>query len=272
MADAGPLPAVGPGTSTIKQEFNLARQVMTSVMPRGFRDEAVGFDLRYRPMIGIGGDHAGVERFPDACRFTVSDVTGHGIAAALMVRDVCGFVQGQADARTRPGALVSALNRYLLRVFSDAGIFMTFFCGLIDLRRRELVSCGAGHPPLILCGPNRPRPLLLESRYPVLGIGALAGRREAETRTPLADGDRLLFYTDGLIETRNPAGEIYGLDRLVQEAARGIPRPSGDHLEDLLAAVDAFRGERPQQDDLLAAVLDVRHPDGSARRKRVRRA
>ena len=151
MSDDSPIPAVGPGTSTIKAEFQLAQQVLMSVMPRGFETDAYTFDLRYRPMIGIGGDHAAVERFTDACLFSISDVTGHGIAAALMVRDVSGFVRGLASTRPRPKKLVTELNKYIVRIFSesDPPHFMTFFCGLLDFKKQTLTYCGAGHPPLI---------------------------------------------------------------------------------------------------------------------------
>lgn len=262
-----PLPAVGPGTSTIKQEFVLARQVLMSVMPQGFETDAFAFDLRYRPMIGIGGDHAGVERLGDGCFFTVSDVTGHGIAAALMVRDICGFLRGQATDSPAPGKLVAALNAHVLKVFSDAGIFMTFFCGRVDLKGMELVVCGAGHPPLLVCGPGRPEPVRLFSKLPLLGAGKVASRG-GEERIKLLAGDRIVFYTDGVIEARGSSGEQYGVDRLAALCSGHAGRPLTAHLDAVTAAVDAFRGEGPQRDDVLVAAVDVRDPAASTRHMR----
>lgn len=271
MIEDQPFPAVGPGTSTIKHEFRLAQQVLMSVMPRGYETEVYGFDLRYRPMIGIGGDHVGVERYPDACLFTISDVTGHGIAAALMARDVSGFIRGQATSRPKPTKLVTQLNRYLVKVFSDAGIFMTFFCGLIDFRRRELVYCGAGHPPLILAGKNRSEAQLLHSQNPILGIGSFRSRKAVEERVKIEEGDRILFYTDGVIETRNDAGEEFGLERLARLGGQVDGESLGEHLDEIIHAADTFRGKERQRDDILVAGIDMRNPaasPGGARRNK----
>lgn len=264
MSDQPPLPAYGPGTSTIKAEFQLAQQVLMSVMPRGFETDAYRFDLRYRPMIGIGGDHAAVD--PDACLFSISDVTGHGIAAALMVRDVSGFVRGLTSKRTDPRKLVTDLNKYVLKVFSDSDPphFMTFFCGLLDFKKQRLTVCGAGHPPVLVAGPNRPEPLRLYSRNPILGIGPFPTGKAVDETLDLRAGDRVLFYTDGIIETRNAGGEEFGLDRL----ARFHEPEIGEHLDGIIHETDRFRGDDRQRDDMLVAAIDVRDPAGSTKRLR----
>lgn len=261
--DPSPKPAdallpLEPGTSTIKAEFNIARRVLMSIMPRGFERDDCAFDLRYRPMIGIGGDYASLDALGRSrCFFTVSDVTGHGIAAALMVRDVSGYVKGLISGEARPAKLVDRLNDYLVKIFSDAGIFMTFSCGLVDLAKLELDFCGAGHPPLVIVGPARERPLVLPSQNPLLGFERVR-QKTVQDRVELRPGDRILFYTDGFLETRDAAGSEFGLDRMV-EACRGVGAEGlGAHLDRLVQTVDHFRGAGRQRDDLLVASLEVR--------------
>ena len=270
MSDQPPLPAYGPGTSTIKAEFQLAQQVLMSVMPRGFATDAYTFDLRYRPMIGIGGDHAAVETYPDAGLFSISDVTGHGIAAALMVRDISGFVRGLTSKRTDPRKLVTELNKYVLRIFSDSDPphFMTFFCGLLDFKTQRLTVCGAGHPPVIVAGPNRPEPLLLYCRNPILGIGPFPARKAVDETIPLLAGDRVLFYTDGVMETRNAGGEEFGLERLARLSVPEKGDSLGDSLDAIIRETDVYRGGDRQRDDILVAGIDVRDPAGSTKRLR----
>lgn len=263
--DPAPKPAdailpLEPGTSTIKAEFNIARRVLMSIMPRGFERDDCAFDLRYRPMIGIGGDYASLEPLgKHRCFFTVSDVTGHGIAAALMVRDVSGYVKGLISGDPKPAKLVDRLNDYLVKIFADAGIFMTFTCGLVDLSAGHLDFCGAGHPPLILVGPTRPAPILLQSQNPLLGFERVK-MKSVQERVELRPGDRLLFYTDGFLETRDASGAEFGLDRFVAGAPALDGESLGAHLDRIVDAVDAYRSGGRQRDDLLVASLEIRGP------------
>ena len=127
---------------------------------------------------------------------------------------------------------------------NERRMFVTFFCGVLDLRAGKLRYCNAGHnPPMILTDAIRVLPV-----EPNLPIGIMKGVDFIEQETPFLYDDALFLYTDGLSEAENAAQEQFGEDR-IEKALHGRKR-SADHLENIRQQVSQFVGEAPQSDDL----------------------
>jgi len=240
----------------MKQSLAVAREIQQLLLPAvpptlsGFEvagrtvycDETGG---DYFDFIDIGGNRVGL---------AVGDVTGHGIGAALLMAAARGVLRSQA-ARHGTGVerLCVELNRHLVRDTPDT-LFMTLFYGVLDGNERCLHWISAGHGPNFLYK----RRSASFTKLPSCGI-PLGIMEPADFATPapaiLERGDILLIGTDGIWEACGPDGEQFGTDRLQGVVAASAEAPAETIIDTVLAAVETFRGEAPQGDDLTLLVI-----------------
>ncbi len=157
-------------------------------------------------MMGVGGDYASVH-FQDDQRVVVGvcDVSGHGVASALLATRVNSFVLGQAPHICHPCQLVDSLNEFVCRSFRETRLYVTFFALFIDLARGTVVGAGCGHPPVLLFGKVENIIRRLESENTPIGLLEDLRRRCSMVQMPFAPGDRLVLFTDGVTESTNRA-------------------------------------------------------------------
>ena len=232
--------------------WRLARRIHRSLLPHPLRDARVDLAVHYEEHEILGGDYCSVfERTEDRLFLCVCDVTGHGLPAALLAGRISSFVQHEITVAHQPCEVVDALNRFVASHFDGLGIYATFLCMDIDLRRRSIAYAGAGHPPALL----QKRDGTFESLgslSPLIGVFPEMGRNCRVSSTSLASGDRLLLFTDGLSETRNADGEMLGIDG-IKTVLRGIDEETGSRevLAELAAARRRFAGHEIPDDDVL---------------------
>jgi sigma-B regulation protein RsbU (phosphoserine phosphatase) len=197
----------------------------------------------------------------------VLDVSGHGVPAALLAVSICRSLSCHQDDSSvlwrragesgdyeplSPSAVVRSLNARVLGQ-SQTEQFFTLFYGILNHRTGEFRYAVAGHPAPVLLSADDEVTLLPGSGFPV---GIIETDFEEE-RLVLAPGDRLLFYSDGVTESMNSAGELFGDDRLLETLRDAAPDSTLEAL--LAAALDdsaAWRGEAPIQDDLYLLALE----------------
>ena len=210
--------------------------------------------VHYAPLDHLGGDYYDVAQpTPDHLGFLIADASGHSIAAAMVAilsRTAFSEVSGST---TSPGAVLAEMNARLQGLADER--FVTAFYGVLDRRTRVLTFANAGHPyPLRLVARTG---AVEELRAQGFMLGIVAEEQYREKSVQLEPGDRLCFYTDGLVEARNEMGEGYGTDRLEQSlAAHGFI--GADVLtERLLADQRAFRGDTKLTDDVTLVVGEL---------------
>jgi len=249
-----PLPRLAPRRPpTIDADsWNLARRIHRSLLPDRLRDERVDVAVDYEEHEVLGGDYCSVRKRTDDHLFLcVCDVTGHGLPAALLAGRIHSFVQHEITVARHPCEVVDTLNRFVAERFAGLAIFATFLCVEVDLRSRSLAYAGAGHPPALLQRLDGTFELLA-SLSPLIGVFPEMGRTCQVSRTSFALGDRLLLFTDGLIETRNAGGEMLGIEG-VKAILRGIKGEASSDaiLAELAAARRRFAGHEIPGDDVL---------------------
>lgn len=205
----------------------------------------------------LGGDFYDFIELEDGCQAVfLGDVTGHGLHASVVMSLVYGFVHRAARERCDARALVSELNTFL-RTFAqrserlDHFFSATLFFGIIDPGSLRMHYVNAGHPAGIV---RRDERLL---RLPATShpVGYFEHAEFLEEKFQFEANDRLLLYTDGLVDSSNRAGEMFGVERL-DEAFR---RLAGDHvvlLDRLFASVETFLAGQFPYDDCTAIVMD----------------
>lgn len=176
----------------------------------------------------------------------LADVSGKGMAAALLMSATRGMVRSLADACCSPGEVLTRLNRLMVEDFPQ-GRFVTMIYAVLDPAKRTLAFASAGHlPPLLVTG-NEACFLPSETGMP-LGV---AFGNFSESTVELAPHSRLVLYSDGITEAEGPEDEQYSADRLRQHMLQAESGP-----ESLLDDVRSFVNGAGLQDD--ATVISVR--------------
>ena len=234
-----------------------AMQRMLLPAPRFQLPGRIDLAAHLEPAALVGGDF--YEHFlldDDHLFIMVADVSGKGADASQFMVLSKTLLKSVA-LRTGPdlGAILARANSEILRE-NAATMFVTGFCGLLDMRTGTLAYGSAGHPaPFLFGGARTPAPIATE---PGLPLGILEGARHPVSRCRLGPGDRLCLFSDGITEAMDATGERFGVDRLRAALAEMPPRAgSVGIVTRLLGRISAFTGEAEQSDDLTLMVVSV---------------
>ena len=257
-------------------DLKMARVVQQALLPQGYpsfpADAAPGrsrlrFCHRWIPSHQVAGDFFTVLPLSDtAAGVFLCDVMGHGVRAALITTHLRGVLREQQALAGDPGAFLTALNHRLQSLLTRVGdlVFVTAVYAVVDLEAGEARLADAGHPlPLHLQrSAGRVEPCLLPDG-PGPALGLMADFTYDTARIPLAPGDALLLFTDGVYEAGNAAGEDFGQQRLREAVAARLAEESGPLLDGLLAAVREFRaaGDEAMPDDVCLVAVDRARED-----------
>jgi sigma-B regulation protein RsbU (phosphoserine phosphatase) len=217
----------------LRKELDTARQIQLSILPNRL-PQISGLDIaaRYIPASSIGGDfydfivideqHLGI---------LMADVSGHGMAAALISSMLKIALSTQVANAADPAKVLSGLNQALCGKFDRH--FVTASYLLVDLAERTLTYAAAGHPPMWLWGPAIEGVRQVEQNGVFLGIFPLA--TYSSVQIPLGEDTWILVYTDGVSESANPAEEEFGTNRF-REFIPACRSGSADQFADKLVA------------------------------------
>jgi sigma-B regulation protein RsbU (phosphoserine phosphatase) len=176
----------------------------------------------------------------------IADVSGHGVPAALIASMVKMAAVSQRDNAAHPAQLLSGMNRALCG--NTQGQYVTAAYVFVDGESKELRYAAAGHPSMM----HLRNGTVSEIAENGLLLAAVDGIAYTEVAVSLEPGDRLLLYTDGLVEARNAAGEMFGEAALIAalaETARLGPDAAADSI------VSKVQGWAPLQDDDLTVLV-----------------
>ena len=228
-------------------ELNVATDIQMSMVPKTFPAFPDRHDLDMAativPAKQVGGDLYDFFLRDEKLFFCVGDVSGKGVPAALVMAVTRTTFRNLSVREDNPGRIVKAMNDNLSSM-NESNMFVTFFCGVLDLGSGILRYCNAGHnPPMVLTDSINPLPV-----EPNLPLGIMGGMEFIEQEIPFHYDDAILLYTDGLTEAENSSHELFGEDRM-KKALSGRKDAIG-HMETIKKAVSDFVGDAPQSDDL----------------------
>ncbi len=241
---------------SLRKELDIAARLQQAILPRQWpQDSRYSLWGSMQPAREIGGDFYDHFSLVDGRRgLVVADVSGKGISAGLFGMVSKTALRSQATHRALgPAAALSEVNEALC-VDNESAMFVTTFYAQYEPATGELRYANAGHPPPLLVRGDGVQEWLARADGPALGVveGATYGERSVR----LAPGDFILFFTDGVNEAMNQAGQDFGLAR-VTEAFAGAYSASAarDAVDRLLAAVSAFAADAEQADDITCLAL-----------------
>lgn len=240
----------------LEQEIALAAQVQASLLPRAMPQmEGYRFYALASPAQQIGGDLYDLIQKDEGCCIVTADISGKGIPAAMFIAAARVLMRHWSESLRSPAAALQALNRTLYTDLSQAGMFITFFAARLDARTGVLRYANTGHTSALWYRSSSDMFQLLGATG--LPVGILPELIADEREIYLRPGDLLLIYSDGLTETQNPQGELFGLER-VQEVLRAhLHDEPAQLLNYLFDAVNRFAEQEPRSDDLTLLLIQA---------------
>ncbi|HVG94373.1 MAG TPA: PP2C family protein-serine/threonine phosphatase, partial [Planctomycetota bacterium] len=236
----------------ITAEMKLAQAIQRTLIPHDLLRPDLQVVVRHVPSSWVGGDYILVDSpKPDVVHICIADVSGHGVAAGMVVSRIHGVVRRLALQDRNPVQMIDEVNRRAMEILKDTYFFLTFAAFRIDLTKRRIDYATAGHPAqLLLRAGGTVESLSTPNRLLGMDADVFDSERPMDSTT-FEPGDSLVLFTDGLFEIPGKEdGEILGEDglRRVLENLGGLPPAlvAGDILQDL----SDFQGASKFEDDV----------------------
>ena len=243
--------------SRMAEELRLASNVQRSLLPAPLQHARLDVAREFIPFREIGGDlYDFVPLGPHKMAFAIGDVMGKGVPAALLAANLKASIRAQVEAENIcPSALVAKVNRMFWDVVPN-GLFASLFFGVFDLEASELAFVNAGHHyPFLVTAKGEVRDLVQGGTV----LGLVEDSTYEQGAMPFHADDLFVFYSDGITDRANPQGELFGVERLKEAAARsGTDCSARICLYSLLGEVQGWSAGAPAEDDMTLVVARAR--------------
>jgi len=237
----------------MREEIRLAHEIQTTLLPKA-PPEVPGYDIAGAsfPAETVGGDYFDfIPLTEERLGLCVGDVSGKGLPAAMLMANVQATLRGQAPWSNSVATCLERANTLLCRSIRK-GTFVTLVYGILDGQRHELRYGNAGHNrPLLRTAAGEVTRLDLGDMV----LGFLPSYTYQEATLPLAPGDVLLIYSDGVTEAMNPARIPFDEDRLVDLLKTCGDQPAPALIDHIVNTVQQHAGEAPPSDDMTLLVV-----------------
>lgn len=244
----------------LQRDLEYAHQIQIGFLP-GKRPEPKGYDFSdyYEAAQSVGGDYFDYILLPrQRWAFTIADVAGKGIPAALLMARLYSAARYHLLTTDNVARAIEGLNGEL----ATGGVghrFVTCVLAVLNPETHKIKLANAGHlPPIIRRADGSVEPLSRENSGLPLGLEPKYQYKQIELS--LGPGDTLLLYTDGTTEASNEENDIFGVDRLVESVAVGPPE-ADQLIRHVLNDVEKFAGVDKNRDDVCIVSLHRRADD-----------
>lgn len=255
----------------MEEELKMARELQLAMLPQKFplvtsngdRESALEFFSFYFPNGSVSGDFFDVvELSNSAVGLFICDVMGHDVRAALVTAMMRSLVEDLSHTVNDPGQLLTQINRGLSSVFRQTGstMYATAFYLIADVANREVRYASAAHPDALHLHRQRGSVEALDSgqgrKGPALGLFEEA--KFPSQRCPLAPGDLIVLFTDGLIEVEGASQECFSRERLAAAVRQRVQLPANDILREVIGEIREFCAGAEFGDDVSLLGMEVR--------------
>ena len=240
----------------IESELKIARDIQMSIVPKIFPPfpDRPEFDLfaALQPAKEVGGDFYDFFLIDeDHLFFTVGDVSGKGVPASLFMAVTKTLLRASVVGNDNPQAVLAHVNNNLCEG-NDACMFVTVFCGILNIRTGDVLCTCGGHNPPVHCSEGGAEYLETPDG---MSLGVMEDMEYGTLRFRLKPGDTLFMYSDGVTEATDPDDQLFS-DEYLRECLLEIgDLPVKELTKAMMERIDAFAKEAPQADDITILVL-----------------
>jgi len=233
------------------QDYFLSKDQLQdeSLLIKGIRQSYI-----YRPYFEVGGDFLNIAKLDDTTYgIIIADVMGHGISAAMATGVIrSAFTIFSKEIGHDPAELMGRMNNHMYEIFPS--LFATSYYAIVDQKASQVRMTKAGHMhPLIW---KEQQQDLTKIDPPGPGLGILANVKFNEVKIDVDKGDKILFFTDGIIEQKNTQGDMYTHTRL-EETYKDFCGIKKDHIvQEIFSDLERFKGTCEFQDDVTLMLLE----------------
>lgn len=244
-----------------RNELNAAREIQRTLLP------SLPLITPHLKLFGgctpakqVGGDYFDYFLNPDTVDVVIADVSGHSMGSALMMSEARITLKAEAKRQREISGLGSAailrsLNDLLYEDLDGSNLFISLFHLRYQPATGKLIFANAGHNPPLLLKSDQANCLALDAEGLVLGV--LEDVLFEEKCLEVRGGDRLLLYTDGLVEARDEVGNFYGMERLTRWFESNRNQPIETLVQLLLEDLKSFRGQGEIEDDVTLLIIEL---------------
>jgi sigma-B regulation protein RsbU (phosphoserine phosphatase) len=233
---------------SIKKEMQLAKQMQNLLIPLELpHNEFYELDGIYMPHSSVGGDYFDFIKFnEEEFAFCIADVSGKGVAAALLMANFQANLQSLIVQRLKAEDFLQRLNESVLKI-TKGDKFLTFFYGEYNIKTRELSYVNAGHNPPVMI--TKGKAILLDKGCTILGILEQIPSIEVG-RLILEEEALIITYTDGLTDLKNEEEQYFDTDFLSEFALEFKDSLAAEFNNRLLNHIRQFKGKMTFPDDV----------------------
>ena len=243
----------------VKEALVQAEEIQQALIPAN--PVAEGFDLAGKAIWcdETGGDYydfiEGGEWSQGKIGIAVGDVSGHGISSALLMTTARASLRERIRGEGGPACIIPDVNKRVSNDIGDLGLFMTLFYAEMDIKEKNFRWVRAGHEPAILYDSHRDFFEDLKGQGLPLGVSEDAVYEESVKQ--FSPGQVILIGTDGIKETSNAKGEMFGKNRLKKIIRGHAQKTAKDVIAAVIDALAHFRYPLKRQDDITLVVIKV---------------
>jgi phosphoserine phosphatase RsbU/P len=245
--------------ANIRMDLEHARTIQQKLLPQDIMASAKYYDAgsRYFAANSVGGDYYDLFNISDdTYGVIVADVSGHGVASALIMSMFKVLLKIYSREETSPQKTLEQINDIFISEVATEH-FVTVFYAVVNTAAQKIRYSSAGHCPILYMHKQTGRCVMLKTDGLFLGVfpNMLMNEKEADyTRGEY----RMVLYTDGLTEAVNAKSEMYGTERLQGIATQTLPLGPSDAVQAILEHQKNFCGTQQQEDDMTLLVIDFK--------------
>lgn len=241
----------------MESELSIAAEIQRSLLPTSFSPDKGHEELEIyasmKPARHVGGDFYDFFYIDeDNLCFAIGDVCGKGVPAAILMAVTKSLLEAATAESQNPGYYLDRVNRRLSHN-NDSNVFVTIFCGVLNLKDRQLIYANGGHDPPLIIRKQSVVEFLGPPGGPALGLFPDADFPTA--RLILESDDTLFAFTDGVTEAVDKAGNFFAKENLIKAVRGQTETPVKDIVENLLEQITSFSQGMDQADDITMVAL-----------------
>ncbi len=245
----------------IQSELEMAEKIQNAIIPAKFPlSETLQISGSYQPMGKVGGDFYDVFMIDEKkLGIIMADVCGHGLPAALITMTIKIAFSNSSLQCKNSAEIVSKVNQELFSIIGNMEYFTAFF-GILDIETGYIEYTNAGHPDTFIIREDNTVDML-KTNSPIIGF--LDKLEYKNNSSYMKKGDKLVLFTDGIIELKNKKRDCFGMERFIKTIQKNNELNNEDLINTIMNELVIFKGDVKNDDDISLLIVKLNESEAA---------